>query len=219
MADFLRIKRIVCFGDSNTHGYNAENGGRFGESIRWPCVLQRLLGAGYRVVEEGMNGRTAAFEDPEFEGRRGMDYIVPCMMSHKPVSLLIVMLGTNDLNPAFGAHPKTIAEGVGLLLQKALPLPAWDEKPNILLISPPVIRGPGGDALFGPGAKMGERSRMLAGYYRKVAEKLPCAFLDAGAMEVHPLDGTHLTPAGHRALAGLLAPKVRALTGEGPQNR
>ena len=91
-------RHIVCFGDSNTHGYCAdpadcEDGGtRFSERERWTCLLQQKLGPDFLVLEEGLPGRTCVYDDPTEEGMRGLDYIVPCLMSHQPVDLLAVML-------------------------------------------------------------------------------------------------------------------------------
>ena len=72
-------KHIVCFGDSNTHGYCAMNDGRFDENERWTCFLQKNLGEDYLVLEEGLSGRTTCFNDPLFEGLSGLDYIYPCL--------------------------------------------------------------------------------------------------------------------------------------------
>ena len=49
-------KKIICFGDSNTHGYNSKTGGRFSEEERWPCLLNKYLGENYIVAEEGLEG-------------------------------------------------------------------------------------------------------------------------------------------------------------------
>ena len=96
-------KHIVCYGDSNTHGYCAANDGRFDENERWPRLLEQKLGEDYLVLEEGLSGRTTCFNDPIHEGLSGLDYIYPCLMSHEPVDLLIIMLGTNDTKERFGA--------------------------------------------------------------------------------------------------------------------
>ena len=75
-------KHILCFGDSNTHGYWAETDGRFDEEHRWTQLLQKKLGEGYLVIEEGLSGRTTCFRDPIHEGMSGLDYIYPCLKSH-----------------------------------------------------------------------------------------------------------------------------------------
>ena len=101
-------KHIVCYGDSNTHGYCAETGGRFNEEERWTCLLQAYLGDQFLVLEEGLSGRTTCFDDPIHEGLCGLDYLYPCLMSHEPVDLLIIMLGTNDTKERFGVSPACI---------------------------------------------------------------------------------------------------------------
>ena len=68
-------KTIICFGDSNTHGYCSETGGRFDDTKRYPCLLEKYLGEGYIVREEGLSGRTTVFEDPLFEGLCGLSAI------------------------------------------------------------------------------------------------------------------------------------------------
>ena len=105
-------KHIVCYGDSNTHGYCAETGGRFSEDERWTCLLQSYLGDDFLVLEEGLSGRTTCFDDPIHEGLSGLDHIYPCLMTHEPVDLLIIMLGTNDTKERFGVSPACIALGL-----------------------------------------------------------------------------------------------------------
>ena len=116
-------KHIVCFGDSNTHGYCGDAadfdgvpqpGGtmRYSEASRWPMLLQKALGEEYLIIEEGLNGRTTVFEDPYRCGWTGASYIQPCLMSHKPVDLLILMLGTNDTKEWYGATAERICAGM-----------------------------------------------------------------------------------------------------------
>ena len=212
-------KHIVCFGDSNTHGYCADpadcadGGNRFNENERWTCLLQKALGEDYLVIEEGLSGRTTVFTDPLQESMSGLDAIYSCLMSHEPVDLLIIMLGTNDAKERFAANAACIGFGMERLVAKAKTVEAWrGGKPNILVICPPHI----GEGMYenpcgGPmGAGCPEKSRELAKYYREVAERNGCGFLDAeGIAEFNRVDYMHLTRAGHAALAEALAPLVR----------
>ena len=81
-------KHIVCFGDSNTHGYcadpndSADRTDRFNEDERWTCLLQKALGEEYLVLEEGLSGRTTVFSDPLHECMSGLDVIYSTLMSH-----------------------------------------------------------------------------------------------------------------------------------------
>ena len=214
-------KHILCFGDSNTHGYCfdpsdcADGQNRFNEEERWTCLLQKKLGEGFYVLEEGLSGRTTVFPDPLNEGTCGLDAIRPCLMSHAPVDLLILMLGTNDTKERLGANAACIGMGMEQLILKAKAAPAWrDGRPNILLISPPHIGD--GMTLRPECAAMGkgcaEKSRELAGYFAAVAQRQGCAFLDAqGKAEFNSLDCMHLSRLGHRQLAELLFQLVPAL--------
>ena len=137
-------KHIVCFGDSNTHGYcadpndTAERTDRFNEDERWTCLLQKMLGEEYLVLEEGLSGRTTVFSDPLHECMSGLDVIYSTLMSHEPVDLLIIMLGTNDTKERFNASPACIGIGMERLALKAETVAAWRAgRPNLLIVAPP----------------------------------------------------------------------------------
>lgn len=204
-------KTVICFGDSNTHGYNSATMGRFSEQERWTCLLDDLLGPSWRVYEEGMSGRTTVFDDPLFEGLSGLSHIFPCMMTHEPLDLLIIMLGTNDTKERFGATPENIAKGLERLVRKAMDThDAWRTTPNILIIAPPPIEE--GYLDTNVGGEMGrgciEKSKALAPLYEDVANRLNCHFLDAATIEgmhMYPYDHMHLSPDSHRLLAERLA--------------
>lgn len=203
-------KTIICFGDSNTHGYNSGTGGRFNEDERFPCLLNQYLGPSYFVKEEGLSGRTTVFDDPLFEGLSGLSVIYQCLLTHEPVDLLIIMLGTNDVKERFSANPSNIAKGLERLTQKAIDTKeAWRDKPNILLIAPsPIEEGYENTSAAGEmGHGCVEKSRNLAALYEALAKRLGCHFLDAGALglKMHPNDYMHLDKESHRKLAEALA--------------
>lgn len=204
-------KHIVCFGDSNTHGYCAETNGRYDENQRWPLLLNRKLGSDYLVLEEGLSGRTTSFPDPIHEGLSGIDYIYPCLMSHEPVDLLIIMLGTNDTKERFNASAACIALGLKRLIAKALAATdCWrDGRPSILVITPKSI-----DAAYessNVGSTMGkgcvEKSMELGSEFKKIADLMGCHYFDANTVvsENNHIDYMHLTEKGHRELADALA--------------
>lgn len=210
------VRTIVCFGDSNTHGYDAETKGRFSPDVRWPGRLRKILGEEYQICEEGLSGRTAVFRDPLFEGLCGFDYLYPCLMTHEPVDLLIVMLGTNDVKSRFSAGPENIAKGIRRLLIKAIDSrEAWREQsPEILLVCPPPIgKEYENTQVYGEmGEGCAEKASALAGLYRGVAEELSLHFLDASGlqgMKMSSPDYMHLDGEGHRILADGIADKIK----------
>ena len=204
-------KNILCFGDSNTHGYNSKTGGRFGTDERWTKLLQKKLGDEYYIIEEGLSGRTTSFEDPVFEGLNGLNAIYPCMMSHEPLDLVIIMLGTNDTKDRFAANAFIIGKGLERLTQKAIDThAAWRGKPNVLIVAPPPIDS--GYAATAVAGEMGvhcvERSEHLAKEFKDVADRLQCHFLDAGSIpgiEMYPYDWMHLSLDSHRIFFFFLA--------------
>lgn len=204
-------KTIVCFGDSNTHGYNSFNGGRFSHKERWPCLLADLLGPDYLVREEGLSGRTTSFDDPLFEGLNGYCAIHGCLLTHEPVDLLVIMLGTNDTKERFSATPENITRGLERLVTKAIHTPeAWRNEPNVLIIAPPPIEVRYCETDIGSemGKHCAEKSRALAPLYRDLAGRLGCHFLDAASVpgvEMASYDHMHLSLNAHKCLAEKLA--------------
>lgn len=204
-------KHIVCYGDSNTHGYCAETGGRFNEEERWTCLLQTYLGDKFLVLEEGLSGRTTCFDDPIHEGLSGLDHIYPCLMSHEPVDLLIIMLGTNDTKERFGVSPACIALGLKRLIAKAQSTDCWrDRKPNILVVTPQNIdpQYMDTDIALTMGKGCAEKSQGLAKQYELIARTMGCHYLDANKVltaKPNDIDFMHLTESGHGQLAAGLA--------------
>jgi len=209
-------KTIVCFGDSNTWGFNPATGGRFNEQIRWPRRMQRRLGAGFNVVEEGLNGRTTVFEDPISGGKNGFDHLPIIRKTHMPIDVLVIMLGTNDLQFRFAVNAAGIAKAMSRLVFAALQ-PTDDVEgraPQVLLVAPPPI-GPLDDtpyeALFN-GEVTRAQSRQLAPLYKDIAQLYGTAFFDAGsAVSVSPLDAIHIDEAMQGPLADALAQEVARL--------
>ncbi len=214
-------KHIVCFGDSNTHGLCADptdcadGGNRFNENERWPRLLQEKLGDEYLVIEEGLSGRTTVFTDPLHEGMSALDVAYPILMSHEPIDLLIIMLGSNDTKERFSVGAPGIALGMDRLIRKIKSIPCWTEKgPNILMVSPAhILEGlystPAGGTM---GRGCAERSAELSRYLEPVAIANGCAFFDAeGHTEVNHVDFVHLTKKGHAMLAECFAKIVPTL--------
>lgn len=206
-------KRILCFGDSNTWGYDPR-GGRYDEETRWPMRLQRLLGEGFTVVEEGFNGRTCVYDDPIEGGyKSGANYLPPCLMSHSPLDLVIIMLGTNDAKRRFNLTPMTIGEGMMQLIRitRLYAVDGQGNPPKVLIVAPPPIL----DTLMRSrhaecfGEQAIEVTKGLAAEYARIAKLLRCDFFDAASWtEVSSIDAVHFTKEGHLGLAEGLTRKL-----------
>lgn len=204
------MKTIVCYGDSNTWGFNPDTQERYAFTQRWTGVLAEELGAEYRVIEEGLNGRTTIWDDPIFEGCNGKTYLVPCLRSHQPIDLVTIMLGTNDLKVRFSITSYDIAAGVGALVDLALRSGTGPHgaAPQVLLMAPAPIRELQDFAEVLAGGE--EKSLKFAEYYERIAKKYRVGFLDTGKIVVSSdIDGVHLEADQHRNLALAVAGCVR----------
>jgi lysophospholipase L1-like esterase len=209
------MKRILCYGDSNTWGYDPATGERFAEDIRWPGVLGHELGSGFRVVEEALNGRTTVRDDPVEEHKNGKDYLRPCLESHQPLDLVIIALGVNDLKARFFASASDVADGAGVLVRIAQGSGAGPNgrPPAVLLVAPPRVGKLAELAQMFTGAE--EESKGFAHQYRRVAEKYGCELLDAGeVVKSSDLDGIHLEVGEHRKLGEAVVARVRMILSE-----
>ena len=209
--------RILCYGDSNTWGYNAETAGRFDEDTRWTGRLQKMLGEGYQIVEAGLNGRTSSFDDfyRDFEnGRKGLCYN---LLQSKPIDLLILSLGFNDMkfSNAFGS-----SKGMFALLQTAVFPGAFNvesvngkiykDGPKVLVVSPihlhPDVDNKMSNELF---YGKYEESLRLAEMYKPVCDKFGAYFMDASLVTgPGEKDGVHLDAEGHKKMADAIYAKV-----------
>lgn len=221
------MKRILCYGDSNTHGANPnwmptlpeseEVPVRWGADVRWPKLLQEMLGsAEYEVIEEGLCGRTTVYRDHAWPWCCGRDYAKPCILSHNPLDLIILMLGTNDLKAGSAASEDACMLAMDELLKTILNPFLYEgfPTPKVLLVSPIAI----GDNLehsFMYGTfteKSRELSLALPKLYSILAKKYNCAFLAASDYaKASRADSIHMDAENHRKLAQAMAAKVREI--------
>jgi len=208
------MKTIVCFGDSNTWGADPAGSGRLAPDVRWTGVLGARLGTDYRIIEEGLNGRTTTVDDPIYPYLNGLSYLPACLASHAPFDLITIMLGTNDLKVRFNRTASDIAESAAYLAQIAARSVAGigGKPPRVLLIAPPAVTTlvKFGEMLEGAI----EKSNLFSRYYAAFADWDPVDFFDAGSViRCSDLDGIHFDAAEHARLGSALAAKIRSMLG------
>ena len=209
--------RILCYGDSNTWGYiSGSDHKRYGENERWPKVLSNLLGDKYEIIEEGLNSRTLISNDPRpgREGRNGFEYLIPCLDSHDPIDVVVIMLGSNELKPMYN---RTIEE-IGELFEKYFVETILNRKsqfnetsPKMVIIAPPLVNehnnlGIEPEKYMGAG----EKSTHFNDMYQAIALKYDCPFVTNAGLETGP-DGLHLTLESHRILAERIAKEIEKM--------
>ena len=213
--------RILCYGDSNTWGYEPVSKKRFPADVRWTGVLRRTLYPDcFEVIEEGLNGRTTVWDDPIEGHKNGKEYLIPCLESHRPLDLVVIMLGTNDLKKRFSLSALDVSLGAAELVDivhKGEYGPGG-KKSRVLLLAPPPVFEIGEWAEMLEGAA--EKSRLLAGHFRRRAEERHCEFMDVSEIAVSSsIDGIHFEAAEHRklgrAVAGRILKILRKIDSEG----
>ena len=147
--------RILVYGDSNSWGL-LDDGQGLRYDNRWPVIMTKALeaefGTSVCLVEECLPGRTTAYPDPQ-EGPEynGLPFLKPALLSHAPLDMVIIMLGTNDMKARFSASADAVTTNLINLAKIVRRAPVgngkWREAPT-----PPVL-------LIAP-AKLGERSKM-----------------------------------------------------------
>lgn len=208
------MKSILCYGDSNTWGYIPGKGGRYPRDIRWPGRLERYLGAGYHVMEEGLCGRTTSYQIPLEPFRNGFETFPMIMESAADADLVVFMLGTNDRRTQICASPQESALAMERYLQFINVPVLWsgERAPEVLLIAPPVIDESvmNKEAGFYYGQKSVLDSRCLAEEYQILSKRYNCSFLDAAEVcSASQEDGVHLDEQGHQRLAQAVSWKIQ----------
>jgi lysophospholipase L1-like esterase len=177
-------------------------------------VLRGELGDNYQVIEEGLNGRTTVWDDPIEGYKNGKEYLIPCLESHKPIDLVIIMLGTNDLKMRFSVPAYDIANAVGVLagiVQKSDVGPDGIA-PKVLLMAPPPVAKLTDFAEMFEGAEA--KSKKLAEHYQRIAEEQGCEFYDTSEVIVSSdIDGIHFEASEHQKLGKAMADLVREILG------
>ena len=211
------VKTILCFGDSLTWGFEAETHKRHPFEMRWPNALGAELGGGYRIIAEGLNGRTTVHDDNLVDEMRNGSKALPMLLSsHQPLDLVITMLGSNDLKHPWWSRASDARRGMQRLVQitQRFPYGIGMRDPKILIIAPPPIVHTDNadfDAMFSHAIK---ESQKFGVEYKKLADEFSIAFFDASKVVVaDPRDGIHLDADNTRKLGQSLAPLVRELLG------
>lgn len=209
------MKKILCYGDSNTWGYDPrkttpEVMARYEDTVRWTGRLEMELGKDYRVIEAGYCGRTTVFDDPLVSHCNGFSFLEPVFYASYPIDWCVIMLGTNDTKTHFHASAAVIARGMERIVHEFYRLceTIHSNSTKLLLMSPPYLTRAKTGQYSDPccNEESEEKARALAEYYRNIAARNHCFFMDA-AQYAQPsgIDGMHLGEDGHAQLGKAIA--------------
>jgi lysophospholipase L1-like esterase len=203
---------VLCYGDSNTWGYEASTGARLDRWERWPGVLQRELGDDVHVVEEGMNGRTTVFEVPFEPGRNGLTHLPVSLQTHAPLDLVVISLGTNDLFVP-GVNAFHAAHGAMKLSEVVLASDCGpgDGAPQVLVLVPPPFLPLG---IWEPDAPEGvaESKRFAEHFATMSVEYGDVPLLKLGEhVGSSAADGIHFEREDHHVIGRAVAGRARSM--------
>jgi lysophospholipase L1-like esterase len=222
-------KRILLYGDSNTYGtlplwkaspyiYN-----RYDKDDRWPEILARKLGDGYKILEDGQPGRTTIYNDgtePFARYCNGIDHLANSLMTNLPLDLVVIMLGTNDLHCLTPPTEETLGIGIERLIDEVRSFPECGYRniaPPILVVAPPHFKKPKGRIEVFPkfhGEDGIRLSKLFGPVYQEVAKRKGCYFLDSSEYaEPHEADGVHFTKESHRIFADAIYKSIKGIIG------
>jgi lysophospholipase L1-like esterase len=171
------------------------------------------LNDNYIVIEEGLKGRTTTWNDPiDGASKNGLNYLIPCLDSHKPIDLCILLLGLNDLKKRFSLPSIEIARGITVIIEviKKSKTGIDGSAPKILLLTPPIINPV--EDLSQEFRNSHNKSLKLPGYYAKIARDYGVEFLDISKIiKVSKLDGVHIDVGEQLKLGNLVLKKVKKI--------
>ena len=218
------MKNILIFGDSNTWGYDVVGrdpvtgeANRFDWDTRWPGVVQKTLGAEYRILENALNGRTCVWDDPYMPLRNGLPALQAVLDVNAPLDAVVIHLGINETKTMFSLSAGRIAAGAEMLVKEAQKALYQFAAPKVLLVAPAPVDPKISEKLFadnfGPGSY--EVSLGLGKAYAAVAERTGCEFLDAADLgfTLNPVDGLHYCAGDHEKLGKAVSKKLKEMLG------
>ena len=203
---------VLCYGDSNTWGHDPASLERFSRDERWPGVLQKALGDKYHVIEEGLGGRTTVWDDPIEGYKNGKEYLIPCLATHAPLDIVIILLGTNDLKKRFSVSAQDIAFGAGVLVDIVNKSGSGRDlkAPKVLLLIPPPLgKLTDFNEMFEGGR---EKSQKFSEHFKNVARMYTCEFFDTSTViKSSNIDGIHFEKEAHNQLGEAVAKIVKRI--------
>lgn len=207
------MHHILVYADSLSWGIVPTTRQRLPFDQRWPGVMENALiasGTKVRVIEDCLNGCRTVWDDPYKPGRNGREGLAQRIEIHSPLSLVVLVLGTNDFQSMHLHNAWQSSQGIAALISaiRGAPVEPGMPIPPILVVCPPLIAAPKGPiAPKFDGAD--KRCVGLPAAYEKVCKEQDCNFFDSNTViSASKVDGVHLDADQHLTLGKALAKTV-----------
>ena len=201
------MKNILCYGDSNTFGFNPKDNSRYDENTRWTAILQKNSGSEYNVINEGMPNRTGFVDNPDGFLFSSQKHFPEVLSKIESVYALILAIGTNDLMFEYNVTFDTVEKGLNNLIKMA------KEKTNNIIIVPPTIMNE--NVLNGYFSSMFDttsiiKSKEVGKIFKKVALETNCRYFDINEFVMpSDIDGLHYDEKSHKLIADKLTEFIK----------
>lgn len=203
------MKKILCYGDSNTFGFNPEDGSRYDDNNRWSGILKTTLQDRYVVIEEGLNNRTGFVDNPN-----GFNYSsilhFPKFTENLFVDVLILAIGTNDLQFLFNFDCKMFEAKLTEFINLA------KTKSKQIILIPPVIMLE--DVCFGSFSHQFDKTSILKAkqaneIYKRIVVMTDCHYFDFNEfVKPSKKDGLHYDNNSHKLIAQKLTEFINKMS-------
>lgn len=200
------MKKILCFGDSNTWGCSPADSSRFDDKTRWPMVMGSALGADYLIIEDGLNGRTVLNLSPVNIEANGIDWIRSEIQNYIPLDIAVISLGINDVFIGEDVTLQQISDGLENIIDTIRygHTSGRYKTPDIIIMSPPEYNTEIEGAQFFE--LQINKLKGLPETYLKLSSKKNCLFFNASDyVRGSIIDGSHLDSQSHILLGGKVA--------------
>jgi len=193
------MKKILLYGDSNTFGLNPQKFSRYDENARWSGIIKEKLKNDFEVIEEGANNRTGFSKNPEGEFYSSQEYFPKLLKSIGIIDIIVIAIGTNDLQFQYDISFERIEEGLQNLVEEG------KKYSNNIILIPSVILD---DRILNGFFKTMfdktgiQKSKSVGQIYRKIAEKSNCYIFDVNEFaKGSDTDGLHYSEESHKLIA------------------
>ncbi len=210
------MQQILVYADSLSWGIVPGTRQRLSFLQRWPGVMEialRATGRDVRALEDCLNGRRTAWDDPYKPGRNGLEGLGQRIEMHSPLALVVLLLGTNDFQSMHPHNAWHSAQGIAALVAaiRNAPIEPGMPVPPVLVVAPPALRTPRGP--IAPKFLGGDTKCVgLAEAFAQVCADMGCRFFDASSVTpASEVDGVHLDAPQHMVLGQALARTVATL--------
>lgn len=203
------MKKILCFGDSNTYGFVPQLCTRYSKNERWSGILSELLGNDYEVLEEGLNNRMGFFKNPESIKHCAQEYLPVYLQNHRDINICILALGTNDAQFFYDLNENVVREGLQNLINS---VKEANPQTKIIIAAPVKIQANILNGIFSMQFDLTsvEKSAKTFDIYKEIADKNECYYIDFNdSVNPSELDGLHYSKDSHKVIACKVAAFIK----------